>query len=305
MGIRKVLSSHSRQLRTLGAALVVGLSLLYLARQMVGGLQQLDLTSLHPRWLSLVFSVLLFVGSTFVGGICWSLILAGLGHQQPLRQSLKAHLSANIAKYVPGYAWQILGKAYLCQGQGVPGETIAVGIFCEFAGVILTGLWVACLLLPSAWLELWRLSSLQAWRWPFLIGLTALLAASPALLRWAWGRWPRRSAYVVVHPWPLWSTLLWMLTAWLALGSAVYLCTDALYPTASSAWSPLTFSWAATSLLSLAIIFVPTGIGIKEGALTFLLGLQIPGAIAAMVAIITRLFSIVAEGLWFLLAQRM
>jgi hypothetical protein len=303
MSILQALRARSRWLKVIAAAVVVGLSFLYLGRQMARGFQQLDLATLQVRWPPLILSLGLFSVSTYIGGLCWSLILAGLGHPRPLRQSLKIHLSANIAKYLPGFAWQILGKAYLCRGQGIGPEAIAVGIFCEFAGVFVTGLWVACPLLPSTWLAAWNLRPLQAWRWPCWIALSGVMAAAPALLRWAVGRWPQRMRDLTIHARPLWLTLAWMIAAWCALGSAVFLCTTALYPLQYSAWPSLTCAWATTSLLSLVIIFVPTGIGIKEGALTFLLGLQIPGAIAAVVAILTRVLSVLGEVLWFLVAQ--
>jgi uncharacterized membrane protein YbhN (UPF0104 family) len=85
----------------------------------------------------------------------------------------------------------------------------------------------------------------------------------------------------------------------------VYFCALALRPIGLAAWPALTSSWAATSVLSLAIVFVPMGLGIKEGVLAFLLGLQMPAAVAAVVAVLTRVLSVIGEAIWFFIAQRL
>ena len=154
-----------RWLRTVAAPLVMLLCFFYLGRTLWLGAQQVDWSQVTVRPGPLILSAALFALATLIGGLCWSLLLEGLGQHASLRANLKTHLRANVAKYLPGYAWQILGKAYLCKVQGLPMGPVAVGIGLEFVTVILTGAWVGLVTAPSAWLELLGVGWLAAWRW--------------------------------------------------------------------------------------------------------------------------------------------
>ena len=304
MNIRQALARVPREVKVVAAVLVVGLSFFYLGSTLVRGIRQLDLEQVRLQPVPLLLALLLFMAGNGIGGLCWSLILEGLGQTLSLRQNIKTHLSATIAKYLPGYAWQILGKAYLCQRQGVSGDAIAVGIALEFLCIVLTGLWAMAVTLPSAWLAAWGAVWLIPWRTGAAAVLTILLLGLPWLLSVGLGRIaPGRARNVAVRPKPLWRMLGWMIAAWCALGLAVYICARSFYPLGVADWPPMMFSWASSSILSLAIIFVPTGIGIREGALAFLLGFRLPAAIAAIVAVLTRVLSVVGEALCFVLAQ--
>lgn len=306
MDVRKALSGLPRQIKGAAAVLVVALSFYYLGSNIVRGLNEVDLSKLRLQPAPLILSLLLFMISNFIGGWCWSLILEGLGQKLPLYANIRIHLSANLVKYVPGYAWQILGKAYLCNRQGVPGAVIGIGIALELASIVLTGVWVASLALPLPWLDAWGLGMLWPWRIPGLIVLTGLLIALPWLLRRGLQSFQAgRFQEIVIRRQSLWLVLSLMVTAWAVLGLAVYSFTRALYPLNPADLPPLTFSWAASSILGLAVIFVPAGIGVREGALAFLLGFRLPMAVAAAAAALTRVLSIVSEVLCFLITQRL
>ena len=306
MDIRKVISELPRGVRVAAALIVVGLSFFYLGNNIVRGLDQVELSKLRLQPIPLALSLSLFMISNFLGGWCWSLILDGLGQKLPLRVNFKIHLSANIVKYLPGYAWQILGKAYLCNRQGVPGWIIGTGIALEFTCVVLTGLWVAGLALPQAWLYAWGIGTLSLWRMPCVMALTVLLITSPWLLRrglqgFGAGHVPG----IMIHRESLWLMLMLMVIAWLVLGLAFYTFTSMLYPLSPADLPSLTFSWVVSSILSLAVVFVPMGIGVKEGALAFLLGFRLPMALASVMAILVRVIVIVSEALCFLIAQQL
>ncbi|MGQ9493570.1 MAG: lysylphosphatidylglycerol synthase domain-containing protein [Anaerolineae bacterium] len=287
---------------------VVGLSFLYLGNNIVHGLKQIDLTELKPQPIPLILALLLYTSAVLIGGWCWSLIMMGLGQRFSLRSNIKVHLSANIVKYLPGYGWQILGKAYLCNCQGIPKETIGVGIALEFFSIILTGLWVVIVTLPSAWLQTWGLVALAPWRLLGIVTMSLLLIAMPRVVDNAlryFGKRRGSALYIEIDHKPLWLMLFLMIFAWFILGLTLYMLTMALYPVASADLPTLIFAWAASSIGSLAVLFVPTGIGVKEGMLTFLLGFRLPVAMAAIVAVLARLISILSEVFCFWVAQQL
>ena len=306
--LKQVLTAMPRKVRVIVAVVVVGLCFYYLGNSLWRGMQQVDLSQLRVRAGPLLLALGLYTASTLIGGLCWSLILEGLGQRRPLRANVKVHLRANIAKYLPGYAWQILGKAYLCGQQGLPAWTVGLGIGLEFLCVILTGIWVALLTVPDLWLHGWGLSALAVWRWPGASVLAVLLIGFPHVLAYALSHaagWRQRPTGITIHGAPLRMMLLLMILAWFILGLALYSLVTALYPLPAADLPAVTFSWAASAILSLVVIFVPMGIGVKEGVLTFLLGHSLPAALAAVVAVLARVVSIVSEALCFALAEKL
>lgn len=305
MGLRRALARLPGWVRVGAALLVVGLSFYYLGNNIARGLRQIDSRELSLQPAGLFLSLLLFMVSNFIGGWCWSLMLDSLGQKQPLRASVKVHLSANIVKYLPGFAWQILGKVYLCGKQGISGWLSGIGIALELALIVLTGIWVAALTVPTALLDSWGIGGLSAARWPGVIALTVLLLSLPWLQR-GMGRYGRgRLRELHLSPRPLVLILALFVLAWFVLGLAVYSLINALYPVDLAVLPGFISCWAAASVVSLAVVFVPTGIGVKEGALAFLLAFYLPAAVASVVAILTRVVVIVSEVLCFLIAQKL
>ena len=297
-----------RWLRTTAAVAVMLLCFFYLGRTLWLGARQVDWSELTVRPGPLILSAVLFTVATLIGGLCWSLLLEGLGQRQPLRANVKTHLRANVAKYLPGYAWQILGKAYLCRVQGLPMGPVGVGIGLEFITVILTGAWVALVTAPTAWLEALGAGRLIAWRWPLAVALGALLVGLPWCLSLVFERVEiirRRTESIRIVARPLWWMLLWMLLAWLLLGLAVYGLIASLSMMHPGQWLAITSGWAASAILSLVVVFVPMGIGVKESALTFLLSPVVPTALAAVIAVLARVLTILGEALCFVIAQRL
>ncbi|MGB9881151.1 MAG: hypothetical protein ACPLRM_10345, partial [Anaerolineae bacterium] len=243
-----------------------------------------------------------------IGSLCWSLILSGLGQELALRTNIKIHLSANIVKYLPGYGWQIFGKAYLCNRQGIPGEPIGIGLALEFFNIILTGLWVIVLTLPGTLLQAWRLAWMSPWRLPGMVLLTILLVAEPQWLKGVLQYFSARRKHGYqfrIAQKPLLLMLVLMILTWFLLGLTLYLLTIALYPVAFTELPSLTFAWVTSSIFSLVVIFVPTGLGVREGMLAFLLGFHLPMALAAIIAILARVISILSEVFCFWVAQRL
>jgi hypothetical protein len=297
-----------RGLRTTAAVVVVLLCFVYLGRNLWQGMQQVKWSELDFRPLPLVLSALLFALATLIGGLCWSLLLDGLGQRQPWRRNVKVHLQANVAKYLPGYAWQILGKAYLCRQQGLPMGPVGLGIGLEFAAVIVTGVWVALVTVPNRWLEAWGLGGLAALRWPVVLLLALSLAALPQVLRVVINRLTmvrQRAGSITISARPLWWMLLWMILAWVMLGGALYLLIVSLHPLGMIEWPGVTFSWAASAIISLVVVFVPMGIGVKESALAFLLSSSLPGALATVIAILARVLTMLGEAIGFLVGQKL
>jgi hypothetical protein len=84
-------------------------------------------------------------------------------------------------------------------------------------------------------------------------------------------------------------------SAWLLLGLALWSIGAAISPLALSAVSLFIFAMTTSLLVGLAALFVPVGIGVREGIMVLILSARIPASEALAVAAVSRLLIILSE----------
>ena len=78
-------------------------------------------------------------------------------------------------------------------------------------------------------------------------------------------------------------------------GVGFYLFVDAVYPVAPQYILFLTGALAISSTLGLIAIFAPSGLGVREGALVYLLSLMMATPIAVIISVLTRIWMTLIE----------
>jgi uncharacterized membrane protein YbhN (UPF0104 family) len=95
--------------------------------------------------------------------------------------------------------------------------------------------------------------------------------------------------------------------AWVVGGVGFYLFVTSLFPVPANHVLFLTASLAISSTLGLMAVFAPGGLGIREGVLVYLLSVLMPGPVAVVVSVLTRIWMTVIEmvliGVVYLIAQ--
>jgi uncharacterized membrane protein YbhN (UPF0104 family) len=95
------------------------------------------------------------------------------------------------------------------------------------------------------------------------------------------------------------SNVLWILfvsvVSWLAGGIGFYLFVDSIYPVTLQSILFLTGALAISSTLGLVAIFAPSGLGVREGALVYLLSFMMATPVAAVISILTRIWMTLIE----------
>lgn len=113
-------------------------------------------------WLllaSVMFSVFLFVFRS----LSWRRILTGFGHRLPVSASTRIWSTSELARYLPGAIWQVVGRMYLVRPYGVSGSVCSASQVLELVIFLLANilLSVGCLTwlgiktfhgLPRVWL---------------------------------------------------------------------------------------------------------------------------------------------------------
>jgi hypothetical protein len=291
--------------------LVVGFPLLLLGLIIVGNWGQLTSYAWHLRPLPLVLSLALYVAGVGLGVLEWSLIMGRLAGVHSLRKNAKIYSYSTLAKRLPGTYWYVAGRMLLYDEEGVARATTAAGAVLELASTILSGLLVYLLSLPFC-LSTYLAGLPSIWRSGYLGLLIAILGVvflRPALVSTVLSRLARfLGKQEVSVTFGARDTLTWLTlhsVAWVVGGVVLYLLITALQPFPWTALPAAINMTAAAGLVGLVAFIFPSGLGIKELTLAYLLSFYVPLPVAAALALLFRFWVIGGDLLWALLAVRL
>jgi uncharacterized membrane protein YbhN (UPF0104 family) len=83
--------------------------------------------------------------------------------------------------------------------------------------------------------------------------------------------------------------------AWVVGGVGFYLFVDSIFPVSPHQILFLTGALAFSSILGLIAIFAPSGLGVREGTLVYLLSYIMPGSVAVVISVLTRIWMTLIE----------
>ena len=274
--------------------LVVAFLALYLARnwsQVAAHPWRID----WPR-LALATVCVLAAYSGFV--LTWRRILGHLGGRLSVRDAHRIWYLGNLGRYVPGKVLQLAGTAYLARAKGVsPVLTVSASLTSQVF-VLVAGLLLAAATLP----ELGAATTTElSVLWTVGLAVAALLVLivlSPMLdtiYRFAL-RLIGKSEYHASIPVRERIVLLGVsLLAWGALGTGFWLFVGSVAPLDADAVISMIGISAAGYVGGYLAVFVPGGLGVREGLYALLLAAYVPPPMAVAIAILCRLWLTVCE----------
>ena len=251
------------------------------------------------RWqLSAGWAVLALVGlelSWLFQLDTWRTILGSLGGDLRYRQAAPIWFLSNIVRYIPGNVWQFLGMAELAASEGVSRLATLTSIVLH--QVISTA---AGLVLAAVYFGIVGEGTWFAWLRPFLFSVPlGLLLLQPRflerVLNWVLVKFGRQPLRVTLTWSQVWVLLLRYLVVWLGMGLSFAALVRALTPITRDIIPYLVAAWAAAYVIGYLSLLTPSGLGVREGVMVLLLSTVMPEAVAAVVAIVARLWMVIGE----------
>lgn len=244
------------------------------------------------NWRYLLLAWWLIFAAVWIGAVGWWLILRALGINRSisLGQAVTIHLKSNLAKYIPGYVWQFIGKAYFTYEKGVTIPQLSVAMILELITVLGSGVGLAGLV--SVFVPFSFIQNAETLIRIFGLFFFIILLVMPIVLRIIL-YFMNIGLNVNIRAYGL--ALLVMMSGWLCLGLGLWALTSMLL------LMPLSFIpyFLVTTVLvffaSFVVIFAPNGLGVRESAIVFLLSSTIGADRAVLVAILLRIFIIISE----------
>ncbi len=241
-------------------------------------------------WIGLVLSFGALVLQALLLAALWRRVLTLMGVPLTWRQGNALWLQAQIARYVPGGVWEVAARVVMGRRLGVSGRVMSAVYGLELGLQMLSG---GVFLLGALALRVERLRTTH-----LVLASAAALAllatlAPPVFNRLVnWGlRILRRPAVQVEATYSDIQRLFGgYLLAHLLSGLSFVLFLYGVEPVAWSQVPLLVLAYAGAWLAGQVAVFVPTGIGVREGALSLILGARYAFVTISTVALMYRIW---------------
>jgi len=250
------------------------------------------------RWTPLIIATLIFAFSYFIQLWAWYLITLRLGIVLSLRETLESWFYSQLGKYLPGKVWLLLGRFYLYESKGKSKKIISAALYYEMVTIILAGgiIFVSSLVLLKEGFLLFRGEQLG---WIIFSLLIILVFLHPRFLQKIMNGFLvafKKETITLSLSYPdVLGILCICMLSWLIGGVGFYLFVDSITPVPSEHFLFLTGALAVSSILGLIAVFAPAGLGVREGALVYLLTQLIPAPLAVILSVSTRLWMTLVE----------
>lgn len=271
----------------------VGAIFLFLGRIVWGNWNQVQGAEFTFQMPLLIVSTLIFVFSYFIQIWAWYLITLKLGIAISFKETLTSWFTSQLGKYLPGKIWLFLTRLYLYDSRGKSKKAIAVALYFETVTMVMAAgliFLVSLLSLKEVHASYLRIPSSGV----IFLSILAFLSLHPKVLqkilnRVLKGLKKEPISLSISYP-DILLVLGVCLFSWVTGGIGFYLFVDAVFPVSSNYLLFLTGALAISSTLGLLALFAPSGLGVREGVLVYLLSLIMPSTVAVILSILTRLW---------------
>jgi uncharacterized membrane protein YbhN (UPF0104 family) len=270
---------------------------------------QLAETHIQVDWRYGILGVICFAGVFVSSGIVWRWLAWRMGDRSPTIPLLGAYVFSQIGKYVPGKVMLLLMRIERARRCGMDGTTCTVSTLVENAMYMVSGGLVAALSLLlyvgghpayAAGVAIMIAGMLVAFYPPVFYGLVNVMLRKAQ-------RPPVTPAQQLALR-TLLAAVVMFIPCWLCGGLALWSAARCITPLPLDRALSFPGAFAFSVIGGMAMALTPGGLGTREAMLTLFLGPVVTPPIAGIVAVLQRLFQIIAEaglgGLGALLTAR-
>ena len=281
----------------------LGLGLFFFLGQVLKGYQVL-LT------LTLDISLIVRLSGATVAGLAalglqmaaWRVLMQDLGVRLTWRSIVGGYMLSFLPRYVPGSIWGYLSRSeWLKRSYGISYSLSGTGSILEVAMALITGSAVIgfyCILITTGLVQVTLLVLEIAF--PLVSWFTLKFVFQLSFVKKRHGLLHSHGSEMIGFA--NWSKVfLLYIMLWLCYGVLVLILVDQFdLSSAPSSLAAATFSFCVSWLIGFLVVFLPSGLGIREIALSNILAsiMGVPPDVGSAVSVLTRLCIAVAELLW-------
>jgi uncharacterized membrane protein YbhN (UPF0104 family) len=243
---------------------------------------------------TLLISSLMLVIANFIFLIqIWRKIISRMGYFLKFAKAFKIFFYSSMGKYVPGKVWSVLGMVYLAEKEGIPAKVGVTSAVLNQALNMIAGLLLVLIVSGTRFLG----GLPKALYFP-LAGIL-IISIYPPLMERVLNillKLVKKETIKINLSFQhnLAFTLFFMLS-WAVYGVAFNVFIRSLAP---YSWELVPFvasAFAFSYIIGFLSVFVPGGLGVREGILVFYLSHYFPLPVATLIALLSRLWMTAAE----------
>lgn len=286
-------SSWVRRVQLVWSVLAIAI-LFFLARSLIGNWSQLDISFEKVRWGWLALSGLAFIGSCSVSALLWHESLAIVGDSPGYATCLRTMVLAQLAKYLPGGIWAVVGQVELSKKAGVPRGKSVVAMGLMSAALVVSGLVFGAIVgAPIMMLGPAKVAAAA-------LGVVLLMASMhPAvfsrIVRATFLVAGRQAPRIDLTILDVARVLLYAIVYWPCAGLAFFLMAGAVVRVSPADLLPFAGAYAISWTLGYVAVFAPGGLGVREPALVFFLARIVGFTGATLIALSQRVWFTLME----------
>ncbi len=291
--MRNIAQGRKKIIKRVLQVILIAVIFYFLARNLYVNWNKIVEYDWRINYYFLVFSWLLSIGGGFLIALGWNLILRVLGGRLNYKRALKIFFITDLAKYIPGKVWTMVGKVYMCKEEGVPVAVTSTSVVIQPLIQVISGLLIFLLSLPF-----WTKTSdfINNLYFFFLLIPIGLLFLHPVIMTKPLNFVLRKLKQKPIELKIKYSHILLILLLWCGLwvlgGITYYFLIISVHP---FPLSNLPVTIGIFAIAGVSQFLTPSGIGVLEGMLTVLLGLYFPLPVAILIALLTRVWKTVSE----------
>lgn len=291
---------------------ILGAICFFLARTVIKNWEQVrDFQWNFNPWFLILSFVALGV-TLFYMIVLWRGLLMKLGGSVGLPSAIRIFAISSMGRYLPGKVWQIAGMVYLGQKEGVRAETgvwaaVLAQILAVLAGILF--FFVSLIVEPQRillpFMKSLGVNNFSPY-WLLLPVLLVLILIHPRILKgvtnWLLRILKREPLEFNLSYIRLLSFFLLYVLSWFFYGITFYLFVSSIHPIPLTDWFVIAGSFAAAYIVGLLALFVPGGLGVREGILALFLAGLVGSGVAVAISFGQRLWFTIIELTFVLIA---
>jgi hypothetical protein len=288
-----------RALGILAQTVALGAGGWFLLRTASASWGSIALSDLRPAWLLILAASVLTAATYLLLVFLWVVSLRWWGERFPYLEAARVWFVSNLARFIPGMVWHLLGVAAMSHARDVSPLAATGGILLQQVVLVLTGLVVAAAWAPALLSGLG--GAIPAERMLVLTGLGVALLV--LVLPRAMPRLGRAVGWALRRPvsWPALPTgqfalyVAGLCVPWVIYGIAFWLFGRAILGSEAPGLALAVGSFVASYVVGLVVVFAPSGLVVREAALVAALAPAMGEGPALVLAIASRVWLLIVE----------
>ena len=276
--------------------------IVFLLKTLYINLQKIPIKSIQLNYYYISISVIILIFVYVLSVFVWILLLKFLGESIKFKQALYIVSVSQISRFIPGKIWPIMGKVYLGDKIGIKKGKILLSVALENIIGLIAVISIALLVVYSRI----NLKSFLRLDILVLILLFCVILMHPSVIQYALKLISKLTKRQIMTLNLKYTQLLLILLFHICIGFAqcigFFFLLRSMYFISTALILPISGIYMLSYLIGFLSFVTPGGLGVKEGALSVLLTMYIPASFAIMIALVSRLWTLVPEILFLLVS---